>query len=226
MRDSILKITLWALTLMPVRLPEKWVVCIWLYGALQEFSSKIKLNKYSNSASWNYRVRFSPPNLMYLLSKDFKDLPAWPLIGTSKPFLCLESPSGRSRQRVLRGTQSGRSSHPKTKENNFINILLFQMFLYWFFFANCTCDSTSIAMSMNMSWSSLMEDSSLMISAWRASMSASVCLAAAVSIIIPWKHTKTKNEMKNSGLELRKELQDSTGHRRCVSEFTALPRFW
>ena len=48
--------------------------------------------------------------------------------------------------------------------------------------------STSIAMSMNISWSSLMLFSSLIMSACRASMSARVCLAAAVSIIMPWKN--------------------------------------
>ena len=49
--------------------------------------------------------------------------------------------------------------------------------------------STSMAMSMNMSWSSLMDVSSLMMSACLASMSARVCLAAAVSMMIPCVNT-------------------------------------
>ena len=47
--------------------------------------------------------------------------------------------------------------------------------------------STSIAMSMNMSCSSLMDVSNLMMSACLASMSANVCFAAAVSMMIPCK---------------------------------------
>lgn len=44
--------------------------------------------------------------------------------------------------------------------------------------------STNIAISMNMSWSSRIEFSSLMMSACRASMSARVCFACCVSIMI------------------------------------------
>ena len=52
--------------------------------------------------------------------------------------------------------------------------------------------STSMAISMNMSWSSLIEVSSFMISACLASISAKVCLAWAVSIMIPCKNQKSK----------------------------------
>ena len=50
--------------------------------------------------------------------------------------------------------------------------------------ATNTCCSTSIAMSMNMSCSSLMLVSSLMMSLWRASMSFSDCFAWLVSVKI------------------------------------------
>lgn len=52
------------------------------------------------------------------------------------------------------------------------------------FTAKGTWLSTSIAMSMNMSCSSRMLASSLRMSLWRASMSASVCFACCVSVMI------------------------------------------
>lgn len=52
--------------------------------------------------------------------------------------------------------------------------------------------STNIAISMNMSCSSLIEFSNFIISAWRASISARVCLACCVSIIICKKETRIK----------------------------------
>lgn len=51
--------------------------------------------------------------------------------------------------------------------------------------AKRTCDSTSIAISINMSCNSRMLDSSFMISLCLASMSANVCRACCVSVMIP-----------------------------------------
>ena len=87
-----------------------------------------------------------------------------------------------------------KSGHKWTYINSFYKKKLFFTWL-----------STSIAMSMNMSCSSLMEVSNLMMSACLASMSANVCFAAAVSMMIPCKQVmpdkkrmKGKNEWSNS----------------------------
>ena len=60
--------------------------------------------------------------------------------------------------------------------------------------------STSIAMSMNMSCSSLMDVSNLMMSACLASMSANVCFAAAVSMMIPCKQVMPDKKRMNGAI--------------------------
>ena len=88
---------------------------------------------------------------------------------------CRKRPSRRSLWRFRYCTRFGRSSRPVQIYGNCIENVTRE---------KRTWLSTSIAMSMNISYSSLMLFSSFMMSSCRASISASVCFACAVSVMI------------------------------------------